>query len=389
MNLVEQILWKGRNPWLMRGAVVGAFAGLLILLLSVQTYLDVGSIASGTQNYVMVNKKISVLSTALSFLGAESNTFEDNDLQKVASQPFVKSVAPLVSNAYRVSCENASLGFHTDLFFQSLPSKFLDVDSARFRWREGDQLVPLILSYDYLALYNFAYAPSMGFPPLTEGTIGNFEVDLYLNGKGMFKQFKGRIVGFSRRINSILVPQSFLDYSNAAFGEKRKLPTQLMLEVDNIYSKEFVNFLEEEKLEVTRGLGDKVKSLANVFTPMIAGIGVLLVLLSFLVFLLNFRLIVSESSSDIRQLIQIGYKPKDIASLLHRKLLWQIGLIVVLVAVSLLIIRFFASNWFVSQGFEVSFFPHWLVWLIFGSSAATIAYFNISSVNKNIENLTK
>lgn len=53
-------------------------------------------------------------------------------------------------------------------------------------------------------------------------------------GNGQVKQMKGNIVGFSNRLNTILVPESFMNWANEAYGAGEKAePSRLIVEVNN------------------------------------------------------------------------------------------------------------------------------------------------------------
>ena len=44
------------------------------------------------------------------------------------------------------------------------------------------------------------------------------QMDISLRGNGRVEQFKGKIVGFSNRLNTILVPQTFMDWANKSLA---------------------------------------------------------------------------------------------------------------------------------------------------------------------------
>lgn len=44
------------------------------------------------------------------------------------------------------------------------------------------------------------------------------QMDITLRGNGRVEQFKGQIAGFSNRLNTILVPQTFMDWANMSFA---------------------------------------------------------------------------------------------------------------------------------------------------------------------------
>ena len=139
-------------------------------------------------------------------LGARS-TFTDEEIEDLRSQDFIEAVGVFVSNQFKVNASSQMLGFYTELFFESVPDEFIDVSNSRWQWSKGDPEIPVILSRDYLALYNFGFAPSQGLPQFTPNTISKVSMDVNISGNGLRKTFQGRIIGFSDRINSILVPQ--------------------------------------------------------------------------------------------------------------------------------------------------------------------------------------
>lgn len=47
-------------------------------------------------------------------------------------------------------------------------------------------------------------------------------MDIVMRGNGRVEQYKGNIVGFSNRLNTILVPQSFMEWANQAFASEKK-----------------------------------------------------------------------------------------------------------------------------------------------------------------------
>jgi hypothetical protein len=73
-----------------------------------------------------------------------------------------------------------------------------------------DNSVPIILPKNYLDLYNFGFAESHSMPKISEGMIGLVALDVTIFGRGDREQLKGRIAGFSNRINTILVPETFM-----------------------------------------------------------------------------------------------------------------------------------------------------------------------------------
>ncbi|MEM6381016.1 MAG: FtsX-like permease family protein, partial [Bacteroidota bacterium] len=312
------------------------------------------------QNAVVVHKKVSLFSTGLSFLGGDPSGFTENDLQYLKDQSFIDEVAPFLSSQFQVTALSDALGFKTLLFFQALPPAFVDIDPDLFYWKKGMEEIPIVLSYDYLALYNFAFAPSQGLPPITEGTIESVDFQHRLDGNGMFKVFEGRIAGFSRRINSILIPEEALSYLNGIFGEQKKRPTQVMLRVNNPFSKAFTDFLDENKLEVSRGLGDRLQGFVQIVFPTLALMGILIAGLALLIFVLNYRLIVAERKDAIGLLLQLGYHPKMIRKPVLMRFFFQLLFTFGLALIALFALQGIMVFWFGKQGFTLPLLPSWI-----------------------------
>ena len=204
-NLLNKLLWKGRNKWQILGAAVGTFIGMLLLLQAVQFYSDLQGLMDGTSNsreegYLMINKKVSLLNT----LGGAS-TFSKKEIEALEQQDFVDEIGAFKSNQFRVSASSQMLGFYSEMFMEAVPDMFLDVKPRGWNWSPSDREIPLVISRDYLALYNFGFAPSQGYPQFTQSTIKQVSFTVTVSGNGTTRRYQGRIAGFSDRWCSSLL----------------------------------------------------------------------------------------------------------------------------------------------------------------------------------------
>ena len=388
MKILNQLLWSGKNKWQIIGAAVGAFIGLFLLLSALQLYFDLQRLVSGdssTEQFVLINKKVNLFNT----LGARS-TFTNEEIDALQNQEFIESVGVFVSNQFKVSASSQMLGFYTELFFESIPDEFIDVSNSRWQWKKGDPEIPVILSRDYLALYNFGFAPSQGLPQFTPNTIGKLSMDVNISGNGLRKTLQGRIIGFSDRINSILVPQSFMNWANENFGETQKpQSSRLILRTNNPYSSELSEYLEQNKYEVSSGrlIGGQLTTLLQNIISIVAVIGVIIVLLSVLIFILNFQLIISQSKEDIRLLLQLGYKTRQISEVLTRYLAYLFAGVLLATLLVLFISRFWFVSWFSNQGFDIPGGLHFGVYAAIILFSATSIVLNIQNIRKNVSRL--
>lgn len=201
--LLQKLLWKSRSPWQVWGAAIGLFLGLFLLLFSLQIFWDVQTLANGAseENLLVLQKRVEGLSGEKSFSEAE--------IADIRAQGFCQDLAPVRSNRYELMARVPQLGFSTLLFCQSVPLDYVDIDSSDFQWSEGDPFVPVVLSNDYLSLYNYGFGPSQGLPKVSADMLGSFFFDFDIRGKNKRKNYKAKVVGLSRKFNSILVPASF------------------------------------------------------------------------------------------------------------------------------------------------------------------------------------
>ncbi len=383
--MLHQVLWKNRSPWQLLGASIGIFIGLFLLLFALQVYLDVQQLTKGARdnNFLVINK---------SFERYYQNelAFSEEELAAMRQQSFFNRVDPFESNTYRVSLSSQRLGFRTLLFFQSLPVSYLDVDTTLFKWKKGDPL-PIVLSSDYLTLYNFGFAPSQGLPKFSAKTIGLVDFDVTVAGKNKSERFEGRVVGFTPNVNSILVPPNFMAYANSLYGDEKeaKDPTQLIAATDNPYNVNLERFLEEKGYELSKGglIGGELKSALYILVFLLVAIGLTIVSLALLVFILNFQVLIAQSSHDIQLLLQLGYPVKDIASTLSNQLLKRFAVVVVAVFALLVPIKYVLTASLAEQGYTISFYPHWIVWLVGCSLCALFVGINYNSIQKNVEGL--
>ena len=219
MRLVWKLLRRHISLPQFAGFFFANLLGMLIVLLALQFYRDVKPIFSEEDgiirpDYLILSKRISTLNT----IGLGSvNTFSEREMKDLESQPFAKRVGAFTASQYKVSCSMGIDGvaqIGTEMFFESVPDAFVDVDLQEWHFSEGDDYVPIILPKTYLAIYNFGFAQSQNLPKLSESVVGMVEMTISMRGNGLNEYIKGRVIGFSTRLNTILAPESFIRWSN-------------------------------------------------------------------------------------------------------------------------------------------------------------------------------
>ena len=139
----------------------------------------------------------------------------------------------------------------TALFFESVPDSIVDVDPELWKFNPSAPEIPIIISKDYLTLYNFGFAASGNMPMLSEGMIGSVPLTITISGAGNTTTLPGRIVGFSSWLNTVAVPQAFMDWAHERFGEPGVAqPSRLVIEVTDPANPEIDEYLSRHDYEV-------------------------------------------------------------------------------------------------------------------------------------------
>ncbi|MGW8316845.1 MAG: hypothetical protein ACWGNV_14690 [Bacteroidales bacterium] len=322
MRLLFNILWKDQSRSHLLWAFLGTLAGFVLLLSGIQFYTDLRNILSDNRDlldpeYIVINKKVNIGQT----LGLARSGFTPEEIDEIRAQPFADEVAPFVSNAFPVSgyTENERFpDFYTELFFEAIPDEFIDVKSEDWHWDPEEGTIPVIIPQDYLNLYNFGFAPSQGLPQIPKGVLSmiNFHIRLSGEGPGNFDDYKGRIVGFSNRIHSILVPLNFLEWANKKYGYfKVSNPSKVILVSKDPTDPSIIRFLDDKGYDTIR---EKLKSsrmniILKFIISFLVVVASIIIGLAFLVFLLSLQLMISRSSEKIRRLNKLGFHYREIS----------------------------------------------------------------------------
>ena len=321
MNPVSKLLRHNLSLTQTIGFALANFVGLTIVVAGLMVYLDARPIWNTEdsfmkKDYVVINKKVSLENT----LGT-STAFTSDEVKDLQQQPWVRSLSPFTTADFRVAASitapGQNRGLNTFLFFESLPDEYVDVKGAGWGFEPGDKTVPIIMSRDYLALYNFGFATSAGLPQVNESMISSVPLRLYITSNANPLQsmhINARIVGFSSRLNTILVPQEFMDWANKVYGSGTKRePSRIIIDTNSPGDVAITDYMEEKGWEIG---GDKSASrasfLLNVVTGVILAVGVVITLLSFFVLFLSISLLMQKNRPKLHSLLQLGYRVAEV-----------------------------------------------------------------------------
>lgn len=317
MRLVWKLLRSHISLFELLIYFVANLVGVVIILVGVQAYSDFRPMLEGEKS--LIANDYMVISKPVRRVGVNSTKLTEEEARALGEQDFVVSMGEFSSARYEImaSLEVAGNGLSTLLFFESIPDRFVDVDSEEWKFNpESDRLIPIVLPRNYLNLYNMGFSQSQNFPQITENLIKRVEIDFLLSGRGLREQFKGRVVGFSDRLNTILVPQSFMEWSNDrfAYGEEEGI-SRVILEVENPGAPEVVEYLKEHELvaEGRPSESNKVQVLLTICVAVIVIIGSIFCALSIMILALSINLLLQKNVDKLKNLVLVGYAPTKVA----------------------------------------------------------------------------
>ena len=338
------LVWKLLRQHISIGQFVGFFFanlfGMLIVLLGIQFYHDVVPVFTAedsfmSSDYVIVSKKIGMGTT----LSGRSHDFSAAEVENLGSQPFVRHIGAFTSARYKVEATmgiNGKSILNTELPIESVPDEFIDVPLSNWNYTEGDQTIPIILPRSYINMYNFGFAQNHQLPRISDGLMGMIDFHLYIKGN----EFKGRVIAFSNSLNSILVPQKFMAWSNDQFApDEQSTPTRLLVDMENPTDKAVVRYMEKNGYEVEddKLQAEKTTYFLRLIVTMVMMVGLVISILSFYILMLSIYLLVQKNADKLENLLLIGYSPSRVA----RPYQWlTIGLNVLVLLIALVILFF-------------------------------------------------
>ncbi len=326
---MNKLVWKLLRRHISIGQLTGFFLanllGMTIVLMSVQFYSDILPVfTSGDsfmkKDYIIATKRIS----ALGGITGKDNTFSKDDIEAMKEQSFTRSVGAFTPSLFKVSAgvgmQEAGIHLSTEMFFESVPDEYVDVSLDKWHFDEGSHTIPIIIPRNYLNLYNFGFAQSRSLPKLSEGLISMIQMDIVLRGNEQTEQYKGNIVGFSNRLNTILVPQSFMDWANNSFAPgKEAKPSRLIVEVKNPTDTAINEYFSANGYETE---GDNLDAGKNTYflrlvTGIVMAVGLFISILSFYILMLSIFLLLQKNTVKLENLLLIGYSPTQVALPYH------------------------------------------------------------------------
>jgi len=335
LSLVAKLLGRHVNAWQLAGFVLANLFGMAIILGAIQFYDDITPMFTGADSFmrpshIVLTKHVSTLNT----ITGSKPVFREIEIEDLRKQPFVESVGCFTPSQFSVyatvSVMSNSLG--TEMFFEAVPDEYLDVDLSKWHYKEGDETIPVILPQNYLNLYNFGFANSQGLPTITEPLIAQVPIRFQLHGTRETVLKTGHIVAFSRRLNTILVPQAFLDEMNSRLvPDKKPRALRLIVKASNPADDRLITYLQKHNYDTEGHDADasRIASVMRLLTSIVLIVGLVITTLSFYVLLLSIFLLLQKNTEKIDNLLLIGYSPTSVSLPFHLLTLSLNGIVLI------------------------------------------------------------
>lgn len=316
MRLIWKLLRKHISIFELGVFFVANLIGMVVILAGIQLYIDLKPIVSGENalignDYVVISKPVKRLNSKA--------VFSPEEIQELKEQPFVLRLGEFTPAQYKImgSIDINGMGMSTYMFFEAIPDAFMDVKSKEWKFKQSKHKVPIVIPRNYLNLYNFGFSQtSEQLPQITESMMKDLELELTLSGDNHSQKFVGKVVGFTDRLNTILVPYDFITWSNKRFA-KNETPqvSRLILEVMNPSDPELLSYFKNHGYVTENKPAESSKALflLRISVGVIIFIGLIFSVLSLIILCLSIYLLLQKNIDKLENLKLLGYTTSAVA----------------------------------------------------------------------------
>ncbi len=392
-NMLKKLLLRTSHKSRLWAALAALFIGTTLLLLSVMIWWNFSELLYGkSQNdtlgstFMIIGKKVTEQNMGV----ANATVFSQNEIDSLKLAPQVQDVGLISSNHFPIYATlGGRLAFATDMVLEAVPDKFLDKMPAEWAWEPGSRNLPIIVSSQFLDIYNYVFAPSQGLPQLSQASVKNIALTMKVGSGENTEVFIARVVGFSDRIGSVLAPQSFIDYGNKKFskpGDKQST-SQIMLKAKDPSDVQFGKYLDKHDYTTNSQnmRWSKIRAIVEVVTSATGILALLLMGIGTLVFILFIELTIARAQHSLTLLLQIGYGPRYLSRfMIGRFLPMVLGTVIAAMIVTILG-QAAASVLVQKQSLILPLVPGWPVWAALAVSTGILVMLVSRSISGAIK----
>lgn len=377
---------SGRTRFVM--AIIGMSVALLLILSAVQIQIDYDDLLysktnqDSIANFLVVNKILNNKTYGTA-------TFKEEDLNKLKQQNFIEDVGILTPSRFKASIQSYSdrFPFYTDISFESVPAAFIDVNSKDWKWKEGDSFIPMIAPNMFLDIYNFQFSLSQNLPQLTQDIVKMIVFKVNINTDKGPVSFNGKIVGFSDRISSLLVPQEFNDWANQHFSNTQNAkPSRVVIRTKDPGNPALVEYLKNNGLttDADKTRFSKYRQIVNAIVNVSWITGAVMLLFALLVFTLFIQLTIASCKEEIQLLITLGASPKQLQKFLMKQFFPSNIIIIIISLIAITALQFEAHQVLQEQNIFVNTFTSYYTFATAFFILLVLWFVNYRSIRKYI-----
>ncbi|RPE13696.1 ABC transporter permease [Chitinophaga lutea] len=388
-QLLKKIIRTGVGKGRFWMAAIGLGIAMLLILVALQVHHNFSELLYSEKNqneradFLVINKKITN-----SMMGRpDLTTFTKAELDDFAAQPFVQGLGVITAAQFNVKMVADQLGFSTEMFFEAVPDSFIDVKSDEWKWQPGQMVIPVIVPRDFVDMFNFGFALGNSIPQFSEETIKTLSPGIVISQGIRTGQFAGKIAGFSDRISTVLVPQSFMDWANSVYGAgAAKAPSRIIIKTKDPSSTVLADYLEKHgfSTDTEKTKYSKIRGIVQVIVSVVGFFGLVLLMFALLVFSMFIQLVIASCKKEIRLLITLGAAPRQLQGYLLKQFVPMYLVIGVLALVLVAGLQWWVSGILAKHNMFVPQIPSIAAILATVGILALVYLVNLFSVKKHI-----
>lgn len=391
-RLLETLILKGASGKRMWASLLAMSIGLSLLLIAVLLWWNFNQMLNGKASddslgstFLTISRRV----TNENMGRPERTVFSASAIEELKRAPQIEDVGIVQSlrpQAFMSMQIAPGAGFSTVMILESVPDRFMDRKPADWSWQPGTTRVPVILSSSFLSLYNYAFAPSQGYPQLSEESIKALPFKLTIGSGASETGFIAQVTGFSDRITSVLVPESFITQLNGPANENSGA-SRLVVKVKDPSATDFADYLQRHGYVTNSEMmrWSKLRAIVQVVALIVGTLAVLLLGISLLVFVLFIELTIARARQSVQLLQEIGYSPSALQKFLSGRFMpWLLGAMGFALILGILA-QVGAYLMGPYTGLKLPLLPGWPMWICLLLVGLLLAVQMRSAISKSIQ----
>ena len=260
-------------------------------------------------NFYVVSKKNTLLNT----FSKNISNISDKEINEIKNIKGVLDVGKVHTSSFRCRVMVfGNINFKSEIFLEGIDDKFLDIDTTKFIWDSDSNSIPLVISREFLKLYNFGFAKSTGLPMLTEKTATLIPLSFEIDTNTGTRFFPSKIIGFTDRYLSLFVPSSFLRWANKTFTDEKPIErksSKIIIELNDDNATPFFKYIDKNNYMLHNDnsvLSERVK-LIEKFILFFLLLGIFMICISLFFIFLSNQIIFEKEILNITELRLVGF----------------------------------------------------------------------------------